>query len=424
MPSPAAIAPSATLWTSRPTVRNDPRLGWWVTFLSLCGFVLESRFGAAAMAVCLFCWLPLVAAHPDRAVRIACRSALPWAFPLLAFASAVWSIEPALSAHAGLELLGFTLVALLMAQAVPLRDAMTALLLALLIGALLSIPLNQDTVIYDTGEVAMTGIFTSKNNFACFMCLLLITAAAVLCDRRQRKRFRAVAFVAFGDGLIMLVKAHSLGALVAGGAAIGTVAAVVAYAKVPRRARIPLLVVLSVLGCGLAGVAWIALQTGLRPSDLLVSMGKDASLTGRTFLWERAHDYIQQAPFLGVGFQAFWVQGHVEAEGLWRYAHVPARVGFHFHNLFYETAVELGWSGVLVFAATWLATCLRVARRCLTRPDAAYAFCAGLMIFFSMRMYLELDFLGPFSPGSLLLPLIWTVCAPAPVRPPGVPRTA
>ena len=142
-------------------------------------------------------------------------------------------------------------------------------------------------------------------------------------------------------------------------------------------------------------------------SSVLAAAGKDTSLTGRTILWSRARDYIAMRPLLGVGYQAFWVQGHVEAEGLWRFAQIESRVGFHFHNLYYETAVELGDIGVAVLAASLLAPAVLALRLSLMRPACDNAFFSALIVFYAIRVSVELDFLDPFSPGSLLLPVAW-----------------
>lgn len=395
----------------RRTVQIDERLLWLTSLVSLSAFVLSGRFGTVAMAMCLLSWLPLVAAWPAHMLRATWQSSLPWAFPMLTLVSVSWSIEPALSLRLSTELIVFTTVALVIAGAQSFRSTLSALLLALLLGAALSVVLNQDTIIYTTGEVAMTGIFVSKNNLANFMCLLLLTACAVLGDRKQPSVFRILALVCVPVGLLLLAKAHSLGALVAGSAGVATVASVIMYEALPPRTRGPTLMVVAVCAGCISLTVKLALDSGFDLSQLLASFGKDTSLTGRTFLWSRAQDYIGERPLLGVGYQAFWVQGHVEAEGLWRYAKVLARAGFHFHNLFYETAVELGWTGVLILGFSLLAVTFRAIRNCLTAPSALSGFCAGLVVYFGFRVYVELDFIDPFSPGSLFLPLLWSVCS-------------
>ncbi len=384
------------------------RVAWWLCLASLCGLVLQTRLGTAAMAVCLGAWVLQAAAYPVRALDALRGHLLPWLVPALAAASALWSVERGLSLHAGIELLVFTAAALIAARAVPARGFVGAFLVALLVGTVGSVLFGGRAVIGTTGENALIGLFGSKNNFASFLCLLLLASAAVLPDRGQPRVLRVLAVLGLLLAPALLVRTLSLGALLAGGMALAVLGGVLLLAAVPARHRPALLALLALLGAAVAVLAGLLIAGGESASQLLVAAGKDPSLTGRTYLWSRAAQYIAERPAFGLGYQAFWVQGHVEAEGLWRYAQIDTRAGFHFHNLYYETAVELGLLGVAALGLTlclWFAAVLLWAVR---RPGPESAFFAGLAAFYAMRLFVELDFLGPFSPGSFLLPLAWS----------------
>ena len=284
---------------------------------------------------------------------------------------------------------------------------------ALLVGALASLLFNETTIIEPGGEIAMTGIFRSKNNFASFMCLLLLCSLAVIADKGQSRTQRALALLGLLLGPLLLWRAHSLGALLACGAGAATTLGIICLGRLPPRARIPTLIVLAFLGIGALGTGEIALASGFDLSQLLVSFGKDPSLTGRTYLWQRAAESIGVRPLAGIGYQAFWVQGHVEAEGLWRFAHVESRAGFHFHNLFYETAVELGWSGVCALGAFLFCTAAATLLAGVLRPTPTTALFAGMIVFFLMRVSVELDFLAPFATGTFMLPALWVYATKA-----------
>ncbi len=386
---------------------------WWLSLASLCGFVLQNRFGTAAMVVCLGSWALHAAAYPADALAGLRRHALPWLLPLWALASTVWSDEPALSFKLGLELVVFTGVALMTAHAQTPRRFIAAFLCALLVGVIGSALFGGRAMIGTTGENALIGLFGSKNNFAAFICLMLLAATAALFDRAQPKPIRALAAFGLAIGPVLLMRALSLGALLAGGSALLALGGVLVLSWLPRRQRALVVVLGLVLSALLGGVMMLALAGHENLSQLLVAAGKDPSLTGRTYLWQRAAQYIADRPMFGLGYQAFWVQGHVEAEGLWRYAQIDTRAGFHFHNLYYETAVELGMVGVVLLALTLVLWLAAVVVWLLRRPDPCSGFFAGLMVFYAMRVSVELDFLGPFSSGSFLLPLGWAYAASA-----------
>ncbi len=407
-PGPAAV-------TARPAASSV----WWLSFVSFAGFVLANRIGSLGMAVCLGAWVLYIAAWPRRCLAWMEAYRLPWILPVYATLSALWSIEPAISLKLGIEFVLFTVIAIVAARAQNPRGLISSLMGALLIGMVLSAALRTTAAVGTTGEVALIGIFGSKNNLASFACLSMISSIPVLGDPRQPLLLRLLALAGLLLDPVILVKAHSLGALFAGGGAVAAAASIMVLGRLRREERSLLLSLTAILAIGVACVVVVALQEGFDLSSTLAAAGKDTSLTGRTFLWSRARDYIAMRPLLGLGYQSFWVQGHVEAEGLWRYAQIESRAGFHFHNLYYETAVELGALGVVMMAGSIVAAGVVAVRAGLTWPGPEAAFLCALMVFYAIRFFVELDFLDPFSPGSFLLPVIWVYGTRA-WRPPAV----
>ncbi len=58
---------------------------------------------------------------------------------------------------------------------------------------------------------------------------------------------------------------------------------------------------------------------------VLGAFGKDATLTGRTYLWAEGLRAVGETPVVGVGYQAYWVQGFSEAERLWEEFYIRAQ---------------------------------------------------------------------------------------------------
>ncbi len=391
-----------------------PSRVWWVSFVSACGAVFEGRLGAVAIAVCFLAWVPVLLSDPRRRAAWLGSYVLPWLLPGVAACSCLWSDEPALSARLSTELVLYTALGLIAARAQPACSFVSSLTCALLLGVVASALFGGHAVIGTTGEVAMIGVFGSKNNFASFVCLSLLGCAAMLGDPVQPRRLRALALFGLVLGPAMLVRAHSLGAFFTAAGSLGAVGFVLLLARLAPRRRGVLVALLAVFLVAAAGFIALAASQGEDLSSLLIALGKDPGLTGRTFLWSRAREYMAARPLLGVGYQAFWVQGHVEAEGLWRYAQIDSRSGFHFHNTFYETAVELGWLGLVALLGFLALAAAAVLCGSLRRPDGARAFFAGLFLFFACRFTVEVDFLGPFSLGSFLLPAAWAYYRPTP----------
>ena len=333
---------------------------------------------------------------------------LLWAFPLLALVSVLWSQFPSASLRAALEACLTIASAILLSSKQSPRSLISALMMSLFIAIVAGLFVGGTEVIYMTGETASHGLFTSKNNFAMFNCLLVLSGLSVLFTPQNRPLLRWTSLPAIAVGLAMLISARSLGAVIAIGAAVGTLGLVILLERTPRKARGPA-VALGLIFAVLAGlvILTILLQPGFINS-LLGNVGKSADLTGRTYLWRRGAELASERPIFGLGYQAFWVKDYVEAEGLWRYLRVPA--GITFHNLYYETLVELGYAGVALVFGLLVTTFGLAARWAVGRPNAISGFFIALTVFFFARVYVEVDFVFPFNQGQLLLPIAYVFC--------------
>jgi exopolysaccharide production protein ExoQ len=157
-------------------------------------------------------------------------------------------------------------------------------------------------------------------------------------------------------------------------------------------------------------------------SDVLVDLGtryfnKDMTFTGRTYLWERADDLINERPFLGRGFHAFWIQGNPDAEGMWRYLDIKNEYGFNFHNTFVELLVHLGWLGAIVCGIVFLFGLVLLVLRFVRRPDLAVCFWLSMLAYQCVRMPIETVAPGEFSVSTMLILIpLGLVLGPAPAR--------
>jgi len=146
---------------------------------------------------------------------------------------------------------------------------------------------------------------------------------------------------------------------------------------------------------GVLGICFIATALSYRTlAEALIDAGarffdKDTTLTGRTYLWQRAADLIAEKPVFGKGFSAFWIQGNTDAEGLWRYAHIADREGFNFHNTFIDLLVQVGWFGLVIIAVLVLIALARLIVRFVRAPTLALCFFLSLMVYNLVRMPIE-----------------------------------
>ena len=396
----------------RPPWRN---LAWWLFVISLGAGHIGVWLGNAGAIGLLGCWLLYGALWPARAIRAAAQSFWPWALPCLALASTLWSVQPALSFRQGCEFLLFTEVGLLMGSSLRPRAIVSAVMagmVAVAVGGLLD---GTRAVVQHAGSTAATGGLGSKNTFALVGSLLFLSASCCCLDRRQGRLMRMVAAFCVPLSLGILAMTRSDGAI-----ETTAIAAVIALPmslaeRMHRRWRGAVLALCAVAALAAAGAAF-ALAWSIGTDQLLAAIGKDAGLSGRAFLWQRAAELIGERPLAGVGYQAFWVQETLDAEGLWRGSGIASRYGFHFHSLYYETAVELGLIGVAVLSATLVTTLFRVLYWTFFISMTEASFFLSLMIVLLARSYGEMDFLFPIADGTEFLPMMFAAATLAKSR--------
>jgi exopolysaccharide production protein ExoQ len=103
--------------------------------------------------------------------------------------------------------------------------------------------------------------------------------------------------------------------------------------------------------------------------DALETIGREATLTGRTDVWQQvlrfAHDppggLVRHSPWLGAGYENFWIGE--------RATRLRAFGGNQAHNGYLEIYVNLGWMGLIFLAIVILAGYRTMIAFCRTHPE-------------------------------------------------------
>ena len=102
-------------------------------------------------------------------------------------------------------------------------------------------------------------------------------------------------------------------------------------------------------------IAWHGLLIGLANYDLILeALGRDASLTGRTEIWEYTLRYALERPFTGYGYEAFWNGDLSPGAQYSAYWGTP-----HSHNSWLEIMIALGIPAALLMLGIILVTMFR-----------------------------------------------------------------
>lgn len=346
-------------------------------------------------------------------------------FPAYAMLSTLWSEVPAETFKHSIEFALTVMAALLVVQVRNRRSMMFAMFAAFALYSMASLAFGNMVKVGTTGATAFSGLADSKNAEASTVAVgTIITLAWFFIGLKTRRYGQSVlALPVLAIELYLTVLAKSAGALAALGVGLALFLLLAAMVKMGRRLRVALV--------GFGGVSALALAitflvfTGPIVDALSNWFGKDTTLTGRTYLWARARDLVVEQPIVGRGFDAFWQQGNLDAEGLWQFAHISTRTGFNFHNTSYDILVNLGWLGLILFVLTLIAGLVRMAATYVKRPSLLTAFWLAMGASLVVRLPVETMGIYEFSFDTVLLFAIFGYAgAVKKVSAPWAPRAA
>lgn len=312
-----------------------------LSFLILTSLIFVSLFGRNSVLIFLGAGLVLLLRRPDLARE---EFRLFWwlyLLPLWCMLSLLWSDHPDLSLRHGLQLAITFMIAITVANRLSPIIFLRVLFAALMIAGVASLLFGN------TREDGIwLGIFDSKNYYAFTMVALVLASLALLIDRRETLLWRLGGATGTLLGLPQIIKAESIGAVVAVVFVLSAAMMILATQAFPPARRLKVLAIF-------VGLALLTLLTSLVFMDAILALvfdltGKDPSLTGRTDLWLYAVDEISRSPLLGTGYRAFWVEGNPLAEQIWVEFYIASKSGFNFHNMFLSNAVDIGLIGVAI----------------------------------------------------------------------------
>lgn len=361
-------------------------------FVALYALVVNYIVGAIAALVFLLASAAVLALGPRQAFAGVLRVGPLFALPLLALLSATWSEAPGATTRAALQVLVTAIAAAVLGARCSEKTLILALFLGLLTVCGTGIPQVPEGL---HSGFPIQGSFGSKNAFGIHAQFLEVFALAVMLDRTRAWPMRLFALGALALSLLLVLLARSGGASVLAGITLLLYPGLLMFGRLPIWARISGLVSAVVLiVAGLILAPQIAAAITWFRTDV---MGKDATLTGRTELWEIADKLVSERPLLGHGYFAFWRLGNPEAEAIWRNFGVARGGGFNFHNEFVEFSVGLGQIGMGLLIALCVGVAVLAAVRHILRPSFQSAVALTAMVSMYARAFVETGLFAPFS---------------------------
>lgn len=364
-----------------------------LSLFALIALTLVPAFGTLAALAFLLAGTAVVALSLNRSLAAMSSTAITL-IPLYCIASVLWSDYPALSARLSIFLALTIGIAVSIGSQLSIQTIARFTFWSYLLPVILSFAIGNIS-----SSSAWSGIFASKNIFAVYGLILMLSAIFLL-NVYHNIYMRVILYVSIFASIAVLIGAQSVGTLVS---AFTTLVAYIIFMllrKYQMSTRISLLI-MAILA-SLVGIVLNEL-VGELLVQLIVSTGKDPTLTGRTDLWAKAIEYIGQNPVFGLGYRAFWVQGNPEAEELWRMFYIESRSGFHFHNTYLSNAVEIGLLGMSIQLYVLWSIAFRILRPAFVHPQPILAWAAAFVLLVLTRSLVEVDVFSEFSGITFIL---------------------
>lgn len=264
--------------------------------------------------------------------------ALPILFLLVCAASIAWTPLPRLALK-GIALPALTLIVLFVVRRKMEHDSFYrafanamrgTLLLSVTLGALLPrVGLDQGSYQHD----ALQGPFDHRNLMAYVAAVALIT---FLAEKQRIDSLIRSSSISLALVCLLLARSQTAWAVTVSTLIVLACLRFVQTRSARWRSGAFVTVGLSLLTLAIAAVANL--------DKIVVSIGRDPTLTGRTQIWDVVGKAVRERPYFGYGWKSVWNAGTEPTDYLWN--HIGFSV-FHAHDGYLEIALQLGVAGLI-----------------------------------------------------------------------------
>lgn len=275
-------------------------------------------------------------------IEVIARSKLLWLLIGIVCISIVWSDAPSDTFRQSIALIGTTLFGIYLASRFQVKEQLHLLGWVFGIAAVLSLIFAIALPSYglQNGQ-SWQGIYHHKNLLGRIMVL---SSLVFLLNAQSRKTRRWLHWGGLGLSIFLLLMSNSKTSL---GLLMVLVALMLGYRtlRLYYKLAIPALIV-ALLAAGGAFMAILA-----QAESVVGAAGKDLTFSGRTDLWELIIPKIANRFWLGHGYGGFWQGWSGESADIW---FLEPWHPHHSHNGYLDMWLELGFVGVVAFAAGML----------------------------------------------------------------------
>lgn len=343
-------ASSRTSATVQPAYVNvysvDKGAGRWEqAFVALWMFIIYLPIEAFSPLryLCILGFLVITAYDYKRLLPLMVRCWPLFVVAIFGLISVGWSPYPTEAFRQGVLFILSSFVAVVIAGHLTPRQALRVIMFAGMATTIISIPF--------WGTYAGGGPYASKNYFAVHMLFCMLLSLITVLNEKEPLLLRLIALPFVPTCLLFIYMADSATSLVfAVLGAVGLVAIKFFWAPATKVRGLSVLVIMfAVLVVLMGALVVLNMPQNTFVERFLGLVGKDATLTGRTALWEGARLAAEQKPWFGLGLEGFWYYDSGAAQTLNENDFKPLGTKLTFHNAYWEVRVHLGFVGLALF---------------------------------------------------------------------------
>lgn len=367
-----------------------------ITFVAMTSLIMAYSHLLSVVPILIMyaLWFPFLYYRKEFTLRPSKDIVFVLMFAGYCLLSTIWSDYPAKSLYSGTQYFSMIICALIILRRTTLETFLKGLCLGVVLVLLPGLAKGQESYTYLFGSKNMVGFFSEIG----ILCSIFVMAS----PRNTMIQKMGFGGLTFLMSLIGLALSHSASSVISTATVLSICSLGFVIGKLPQSYR-PIFLLLAIFGSASIAFCLYAFQIDLY-GDMLEMFGKDRTLTGRTDLWADGIGFAMQHPLFGDGYNAFWVQGRPAAEALWTEFYIDAKVGFHFHNLYVQTWVDLGIFGLIFVAGIVLTFCYKSLRLVISEGNTiASIFLVGIAFMFLTRSFVEVDMIAPFGIGPFML---------------------
>ena len=313
-------------------------------------------FYAGAFVLAWLCWRRLVDAT--------WRTPLLLVLIALCLVSVVWSIDPEGTIRRWIALFMTVFGAYAMAARFSWKrlSELVAIAFALMMAGsvILAVAFPHMGRMQDLFVGAWRGMWLEKNNLGAAMAIGFVAAVAAALHNPSRRWLWAIVAVCMVAVTVLSTSKTALMAIVIGAGGIGFIVA-------SRRGPVVGIVLIWLGACIMLGLAGFIL---FAPDHIFLLLGKDPTLTGRTFIWDGIARVMESRPLLGYGYGVVWTDEAPYAP-LAKISQVAGFRAYHAHSCWYEVWLALGAVGLVIWACVFGEVWLKALYRSY-RGDGGY----------------------------------------------------